>query len=220
MSREGSFHGGFMCFLKHNNKWAPSPPLSTLPTEHISLTVNGGDFPCGGRSSLARISPRPGAGETVIADDECAQRGVILPPSPPACSPPLPALPCLRGHRLNASPGDAWPCSATEVRLLQLSPGVSGPALSSTWGHKHQVGVSRPSLPNHCGLVLRSLPWVRPEAAQLRWVATSFHPRQGEYRDHTCVPSPGVAVLSTLFSPEAEAALRSGLAIDLLCDIG
>lgn len=132
---------------------------------------------------------------------------------------PLPALPCLRGHCLNASPGDARPGSATEVHLLQLSPGVAGLALSPTWRHKQRVGVSRPSLPNHCGLVLRSLPWVRPEAARLRWVAMSFHPRQGEYRDHTCAPSPGVAVLSTLFSPEAETTLWSGLAIDLLCDV-
>lgn len=108
---------GVYVFLKHNNKWAPSPRLSPLPTEHISLTVNGRDFPCSGRSSLARISPCPGARERLIANDKCAQRGVFLFPSPPACSPSrLPGLPHQCGHRLTpASPGDTRPCSATDA---------------------------------------------------------------------------------------------------------
>lgn len=61
--RGGVLPCGVCVFLKHNNKWTPLPSLSPLPTEHISLAVNGRDFPCSGRSSLARISRCPGARE-------------------------------------------------------------------------------------------------------------------------------------------------------------
>lgn len=51
------------------------------------------------------------------------------------------------------------------------------------------------------------------------WVVMTFHPRQGESRDQTFASSLALPVRSTLLSPEAETALWSSLAIDLLCDV-
>lgn len=113
---------GVCVFLKHNNKWAPLPPLSPLPTGHISLRVNGRDFPCGGRSSLARVSRCPGATERLTADDKCAQRGAFLSPSPPAGpSSPLPVLSLSVGTASCQPALETRPRSAADA----CSPGLS-----------------------------------------------------------------------------------------------
>lgn len=172
MFREGSFHGGAYVFLKHNNKWAPPPPLSTLPTGHISLAVNGRDFPCSGRSSLARISPRVQGLETVIADDECAQRGVFLCPSPPACSSaPLLALPRRRGP---ARPGDAGPCSRCPPPAAEPEPRALRPGLVTTGGPQ-----PRPSYEPPQPRAAVPAPWPDQRWPPLRWVLVGFCPRPG-----------------------------------------
>lgn len=51
------------------------------------------------------------------------------------------------------------------------------------------------------------------------WVVMTFQPRQGESRDQTFASSLALPMQSTLLSPQAEIALWSSLAIDLLCDV-
>lgn len=122
----------------------------------------------------------------------------LLPFSPPSPAPPVWAPPPA-SQPWRHSPGDA--------RLLVLSLGGSGLALSPTWGQREWAGMSRPRIPPQPHAEVSALGQTR-----LRWMVVTFHPRQGTYGDRAFPRS-------FLLSPESEAALWPGLATDLLCDV-